>query len=251
MPTLSIVIPAFNEGGRLPRTLDALEQWLAIEGIDAECLVVDDGSSDETCSVVARHGGCRLLSHSPNRGKGFAVRSGVLASTGDRVLTMDADLATPLEEFAKLSEKLDAGYAIAIGSRPLRESELLVRQPLLREWAGRAFNAVVRLLAVPGIRDTQCGFKLFERAAAHAVFSECRLDGFGYDVESLFVARKLGLAIAEVPVRWRHQEGAAAFATAGGYLRHGVRMLRDVMSIRRNHRGLRSLPADRGMAERS
>jgi len=233
--SLSIVVPAFNEARRLPATLDAVAQWRAIAAFDVECVVVDDGSADGTSESIPDQGWITVIRHETNHGKGHAVRAGVLAARGDCVLTMDADLATPLEEFDALSKAIDSGFDVAIGSRPLRESQLLVRQPVLREMAGRAFNTVVRLLAVPDIHDTQCGFKLFTRRAAREIFERCELDGFGYDVESLFLAKKLGFRVKEIPVRWRHCEGAAAFGTPWAYLRHGLRMLRDVVRVRSLH----------------
>jgi dolichyl-phosphate beta-glucosyltransferase len=236
---LSIVIPAFNESRRLPRTLAATRAYLDSRGLCAEILVVDDGSGDDTAAIAGATAGVTALRCPQNRGKGYAVRTGVLRATGARVLFMDADLATPIEEIEHLEAALDAGAPIAIGSRPLRESQLLVRQPLVRELAGRAFNRVVQALATPGIHDTQCGFKLFTHAAAQAVFARCTLDGFGFDVEALLIARRLGLRIAEVPVRWAHQEGAAAFATGAAYLRHGLIMLVDLVRIRWRHRAVR------------
>lgn len=232
---LSLVIPAYNEAKRLPRTLEASLAYVQARGLSAEILVVDDGSKDETAQVAAGYAGVHVLSYGGNRGKGYAVRYGVLRAQGERVLFMDADLATPIEELEKLEAALAEGAAYAIGSRPLRESELTVRQPLLRELCGRAFNAIVQTLATPGIEDTQCGFKLLTREAAQAIFSRCQLDGFSFDVEALFLARRLGLKIAEVPVRWAHQEGAAAFATRSAYLKAGLRMLRDVLRVRRLH----------------
>lgn len=234
---LSIVIPAYNEAQRLPRTLEATLGYLRARGLSsqAEVLVVDDGSRDATATVAAGFPGVTVLSYGGNRGKGYAVRYGVLRAAGERVLFMDADLATPIEELAKLEAALDSGAAYAIGSRPLRESELTVRQPLLRELCGRAFNKIVQLAATPGIEDTQCGFKLLTRDAAQAIFSRCQLDGFSFDVEALFLARRLGLKVAEIPVRWAHQEGAAAFPTRAAYLKAGLRMLRDVVTIRTLH----------------
>jgi dolichyl-phosphate beta-glucosyltransferase len=154
---------------------------------------------------------------------------------------MDADLATPIEELEKLDAALNPERHVecAIGSRPLKESRLEVRQPWYREAGGRTFNKVVQLLATPGIADTQCGFKLLTQRAAYDIFSRCQLDGFSFDVEALFLARRLGYGIAEVPVRWAHQEGAAAFATRGAYLRHGLRMLSDVRRIHWIHRDVR------------
>lgn len=238
---LSIVIPAYNEAQRLPRTLTAVEHFLKTHRLAAEVLVIDDGSSDSTSAVAASFPTVTSLRYEPNQGKGHAVRYGVLRAAGEHILFMDADLATPLEELSKLEAALESGASFAIGSRPLRESQLTVRQPLLRELCGRVFNKAVQLLATPGIQDTQCGFKLLTRDAAQEIFSRCQLDGFSFDVEALFLARRLGYRIAEIPVRWAHQEGAAAFATRGAYLRQGLRMLRDLIRIRLLHRAVKPL----------
>lgn len=247
---LSIVIPAYNEAKRLPRTLEALHAYIASRGLAAEVLVVDDGSSDDTYAVAASFPGVTALRYELNQGKGHAVRYGVLRAAGQRVLFMDADLATPLKELSKLDAALDAGAGFAIGSRPLRESELTVRQPLLRELCGRLFNKAVQVLATPGIQDTQCGFKLLTREAAQEIFSRCQLNGFSFDVEALFLARRLGYRIAEIPVRWAHQEGAAAFATRGAYLKQGLRMIQDLIRIRVLHRTVEPLPAPPAPAPR-
>ncbi|GAB4457613.1 MAG: glycosyltransferase family 2 protein [Armatimonadaceae bacterium] len=244
----SIVIPAYNEARRLPRTLQAATAYMEQRAESYEILVVDDGSRDDTTAVVAsfaanthlQYGTVTPLRYDVNQGKGHAVRYGILRTCGDRVLFMDADLATPMEELEKLEAVLDSanGTEVAIGSRPLKESELVKRQPLLREMCGRMFNVVVQTLAAPGILDTQCGFKLFTRQSAQEIFRRCTLNGFSFDVESIFLARKLGYRVAEVPVRWEHQEGAAAFSTPAAYLRHGVRMVRDLLRIRRIHRAV-------------
>jgi len=245
---LSVVIPAYNEAARISRTLGASLAYLDGRGEPFEILVVDDGSRDATAQTAtewarAHHATDRLrvLRYEQNRGKGHAVRYGVLRATGAEILFMDADLATPIEELGKLQAALKPSEKVcfAIGSRPLRESQLLVRQPWYREMAGRAFNRVVQLLATPGIQDTQCGFKLLTQDAGRAIFSRCVLDGFSFDVEALFVARRLGYRIAETPVRWAHQEGAAAFSSKWAYLRHGARMLADLRRIRWTHRALR------------
>jgi dolichyl-phosphate beta-glucosyltransferase len=251
--TLSVVIPAYNEAERILRTLTATVEYLEKRGDSYEILVVDDGSGDATTAVVERFaaerhttfGTVNALRYEPNRGKGHAVRYGILRASGAKILFMDADLATPIEELAKLEVAIDSsnGTEYAIGSRPLRESQLEVRQPFLREMCGRAFNKVVQLLATPGIFDTQCGFKLLTQNAARQIFSRCVLDGFSFDVEAVFLARKLGYRVAEVPVRWAHQEGAAAFATRGQYLKQGIRMLRDIVRIRKIHRGIRPVAA--------
>ena len=248
---LSVVVPAYNESMRLTRTLQATADYLEArrrnDNWDWELIVADDGSRDDTASV-ARHWArgqsetvaarMRVLRYETNRGKGYAVRYGILQARPDstHVLFMDADLATPIAELEKLLAALNPQTPVAIGSRPLAESQLLVRQPRWREVAGRGFNGLVQLAATPGIKDTQCGFKLMTRPVAQAIFSRCVLDGFSFDVEMLFVARKLGLRIAEVPVQWAHQEGAAAFATKGAYLRHGLHMIADLFRIRWAHR---------------
>lgn len=259
MPALSIVIPAYNEASRLPRTLYAAAEYLEGRGTTYEILIVSDGSRDETRAVSealaqtlnanARYGAVIATGYEQNQGKGYAVRFGMLRASGERLLCMDADLATPMEELPKLEAALDESTrtCVAIGSRPLRESELTVRQPLYRELAGRAFNKAVQLMATPGIHDTQCGFKLFTRSAARQIFERATLNGFSFDVEVLYLSRKLGFTIAEVPVRWAHQEGAAAFATRGAYLRHGIKMLRDLVRIRRVHRDVR--PASQALGE--
>lgn len=232
-PRLSVVIPAYNEQDRIERTLTRVVEYLEGRGVFYEILVVSDGSTDATEAIVHRfaqtHPQVKLFAYQPNRGKGYAVRHGILRAQGERILFSDADLATPIEELEKLEPYLDQGYPIAIGSRPLRESQLVVRQPFYREMAGRAFNKVVQLLAVRGIHDTQCGFKLFTREAAHTIFSRCRLNGFSFDFEALFYAQRLGYPIAEVPIRWMHQEGSKV-----RLLRDGLRMLRDLIWLRLN-----------------
>ncbi len=230
-PRLSVVIPAYNEEARIENTLQRIVAYFDARGEPYEVLVVSDGSTDRTEALVQAfaqaHPQVKLLAYQPNRGKGHAVRYGILRARGERMLFSDADLATPIEEYEKLLPFLEAGYEVAIGSRPLRESQLIVRQPFYREWAGRAFNKLVQLLAVPGIHDTQCGFKLFTGEAAHAIFSLCRLDGFSFDFEALYYARRLGYRVAEVPIRWMHQEGSKV-----RLLRDGLRMVRDLFWLR-------------------
>ena len=181
--SLSIIIPAFNEAERLPMTLAATAEFFAARPEPFEILVVDDGSTDRTAQIVSDYAqahpdiALHCLSYGGNRGKGYAVRHGMLRAGGDWRLFCDADLATPVEEYEVVRAALDAeGTDIGIGSRPLRKSHLLVHQPWYREWLGRGFNKAVRLLAVPGIADTQCGFKLFTAQAAQDVFSRCRLE---------------------------------------------------------------------------
>jgi dolichyl-phosphate beta-glucosyltransferase len=216
-PPLSVVIPAYNEALRLPATLDRVHAHLAARGVAHEILVVDDGSSDAT-SEVARAAGdlVRVLRHEPNRGKGYAVRRGMLAATGERRLMTDADLSTPIEELAKLEAEIDRGFDIAIGSRAVAGARIEVHQPAYREAMGRLFNLLVQALLLPGLADTQCGFKLFTAAAAETSFAACRLDGFSFDVEALYVARRRGLRVAEVPIVWRNDAATRVGLGGGG-----------------------------------
>ena len=219
-PALSVVIPAYNEAPRLPGTLASVRAYLRGLGREHEIVVVDDGSSDTTAEVARDAGDdVRVLRHETNRGKGYAVRRGMLAATGARRLITDADLSTPIEELATLEAEIEHGFDIAIGSRAVAGALIEVHQPAYREAMGRLFNVLVQALLLPGLADTQCGFKLFTARAARAAFSVSSLDGFSFDVEALYVARHQGLRIAEVPVTWRNDAatrvglggGAAAF----------------------------------------
>jgi dolichyl-phosphate beta-glucosyltransferase len=215
-PALSVVIPAYNEALRLPATLVRVRGHLALRGVSHEIVVVDDGSSDATAQAAEAAGvGVRVLRHQPNRGKGFAVRRGMLAATGAKRLMTDADLSTPIEELAKLEAALDQGFDVAIGSRAVAGAKIEVHQPAYREAMGRIFNRLVQALLLPGLHDTQCGFKLFTAAAAQAAFAACRLDGFSFDVEALYVARRRGLRVAELPVVWRN-DAATRVGLGGG-----------------------------------
>ena len=203
---LSIVIPAFNEEERLPASLGAVSAYLAARpsAPRVEVLVVDDGSSDATASRAEdagrRHGlDLRVLRLPKNRGKGFAVRTGCLEAAGRLILVSDADFSTPIYEWEKLAS---AKTPVAIGSRAVDESLVKERQSIGRIAMGKLFNRIVRLLLLPGIHDTQCGFKLFSREAAREIFSRAKVDRFAYDVEALALSRGLGYAIAEVPVLW-------------------------------------------------
>jgi dolichyl-phosphate beta-glucosyltransferase len=221
-------MPAFNEAARLPRALERIASYLAGRPGGYELLVVDDGSTDATAEGAAA-AGATVLRNETNRGKGFAVRRGMRAARGARRLMTDADLSTPIEELGRLAARMDEGYDVVIGSRALPGSRIEVRQPFYRENMGRLFNLFVRALAVPGLRDTQCGFKLFTAAAADAVFSTARLDGFCFDVEALFLARKRGYRIAEVPVVWRN-DAASRVSLLRGFL-----AFPDLLRIRANN----------------
>ncbi|HRJ79829.1 MAG TPA: glycosyltransferase family 2 protein [Planctomycetota bacterium] len=224
---LSVVIPAYNEEKRLPRFLDDVLQRL--QGRRFEVIVVDDGSQDQTRQVVlsrcSAHPNLRLIALQRNCGKGAAVRAGMLAAHGALRLFADADGATAIVELARLERAIQAGAQVAIGSR---EGEgTVVTASRLRRFLGRWFNRAVRLGAISGIRDTQCGFKLFTAEATQRLFGMAREDGFAFDVEVLYLGRKLGLRIDEVPVNWTEIAGSKV-----RLLRDGLRMLRSVMRIR-------------------
>lgn len=212
MPSLAVVIPAYNEEPRIVPTLRRVQEYFANQPYDWSVMIVSDGSTDKTETLVEdfvrEHPRFSLLALRPNRGKGHAVRRGMLAADADLILFSDADLAAPIEEIEKLLPMIGPSASIAIGSRPLKESRLEIRQPWYREMLGRCANRLIQTLAVKGIQDTQCGFKLFTKTAAQDVFSRCKLNGFSFDFEALMVARDLGIGIAEVPIRWAHQEGS-------------------------------------------
>ncbi|MDQ2986804.1 MAG: glycosyltransferase family 2 protein [Armatimonadota bacterium] len=225
---LGVVVPAYNEEPRLARSLERIRDFLSSQDYEWEVTIVDDGSADSTAAIASAFAEAdshfKMISYAKNKGKGYAVRTGMIRAEADWLLLCDADLAAPIEEVIKL---FAAGRPIAIGSRPLRESSLEVRQPWWREASGRAFNFAVQALSLRGIKDTQCGFKLFSREAAKEVFPRCRFNGFSYDFESLMVARKLGFEIAEVPIRWSHQAGSKV-----RLVRDGLHMLRDLVALR-------------------
>jgi len=206
--SISIIIPAYNEEKRLPATLAAVREYLDRSLWDfAEIVVVDDGSRDGTAHV-ARACGSRLLQNPGNRGKGYSVRHGVLKSKGEWALVTDADLSAPIEELEKLWRAVEREDAeVAIGSRAIDRGLVGIHQPALREWVGRTFNLVMRLITGLPFRDTQCGFKLFQAAAAQQIFRRQNLDGFGFDVEVLYIARRLKYRCLEIGVRWNNVEG--------------------------------------------
>jgi glycosyltransferase involved in cell wall biosynthesis len=227
--SISIIIPAYNEEKRLPATLIKIREYLASSRWDfAEVVVVDDGSRDATVKV-ARESGVRVLQNPGNRGKGYTVKHGMLEAKGEWVLYTDADLSAPIGELEKLWNAVStARAAVAIGSRAVDRSLVGVHQPRAREIVGRIFNRLMRMVTGLPFLDTQCGFKLFEANAARQIFSRQQLDGFGFDVEVLFIAKGLGYKSLEVPVRWDNVEGTKVSLLLGGkaYL--------DLMRVRRN-----------------
>jgi dolichyl-phosphate beta-glucosyltransferase len=228
---LSIVVPCFNEEQRLPRTIEQIERYLDGKHADYELILVDDGSADGTRRVMdaaaKEHASVRVEALPHNRGKGRALAVGVEAARGDEILLSDADLSTPIEELEKLQAALDRGAGVAIASRALKASRVEVSQPVYRVLMGKGFNLIVQAVLLPGIWDTQCGFKLFRAEVAHAVFSRLSTDGFGYDPEVLYRARQRGVKIAEVPVVWRNSA-----ETKVSPVRSSLDMLRHVLRVR-------------------
>lgn len=236
MDSLSIVIPAYNEEKRLPQTLDRILEWLKEQRLKFhEVIVVDDGSRDQTASVAEEYGKppspIRLLRNPGNKGKGYAVRHGMLDAAGEWILYTDADLSAPIEEQQKLySAALAQEAVIAIGSRAVDRSLVAVHQSAFREYSGRFFNLVMRTVTGLPFHDTQCGFKLYRADAAKEVFSRQEQDGFSFDVEDLVIAKKLGLRAVEVPVRWSNVEGTKVT------MAQGMRSFTDLLQIRKDHK---------------
>ena len=228
---LSIVVPAYNESGRLPGSLRRMREHLDAAGEEYEVIVVDDGSADDTysASVELSHTWpqLRVLRFERNRGKGAAVREGMLNARGEHRLFSDADLSTPLEELPKLREKLQGRTTVAIASRALEDSHIEVHQQKRREMMGRTYNRLLQLLVLRGIHDSQCGFKVFTAEAAVACFEPLQTMRFGFDAEVLVRAKAHGWKIAEVPVRWRHVE-----ASRVNSIRDSSRMLWDLLRLR-------------------
>jgi dolichyl-phosphate beta-glucosyltransferase len=230
-PQLSLVVPAYNEARRLPPTLDRLRRYLDDAGESYEVIVADDGSDDGTADDVDRLAGewpqLSVVRLPANAGKGAAVRAGMLRARGGIRAFSDADLSTPIEELPRLRAELRGRCAVAIASRDLPDSDIEIHQPAWREFMGRSYNRLLRTLVLPGIRDTQCGFKVFTAEAAEACFGPLRTERFGFDAEVLVRARRRGWTIAEVPVRWRHIEESRV-----GGIRDASRMLLDLLRLR-------------------
>lgn len=232
--TLSIIIPAYNEAERLGRTLFTIFDYLRAQSIDGEVIVVDDGSTDNTISIAeesiaaAQFETAKVISVSPNRGKGHAVHTGLLAAHAPIALFTDADLSTPIDETPKLVEPIRRGeYDITFGSRALDRSLIGVHQPWRREQGGRVFNVLVRMATGLPFWDTQCGFKAFRLEVCRPLIQAATIERFGFDVELLFIAQRAGLRLREIPVRWDHNEGSKV-----SVMRDSLRMFDEVRVIR-------------------
>jgi glycosyltransferase involved in cell wall biosynthesis len=232
-PQLSIVIPAYNESARIERTLARVMECVEQQGWDAEVLVVDDGSRDNTAAIIGqwmeRYPRLHLVQNPGNRGKGYSVRNGLLQAAGDVVMFTDADLSAPMEEAERLLAAIADGADVAIGSRWMDKTRQTIHQPLYRRFFGRCFNGVTRMVMGLPFKDTQCGFKAFKRPAAQVIFRLQRIERWGFDPEILFIARKLGYKIREVPVTWGHDERSRI-----SYLKDGTKMLEEMAYIRVN-----------------
>lgn len=232
----SVVIPAYNESKRISPTILKTSSYLEKANLSHEIIVVDDGSSDNTVQVVEEISktvpGLKIIKLARNSGKGAAVKEGMLAAVGDLVLFEDADGATPIAELDKLRDAMKSAD-VAIGSRALPSEDTKVVTRIHRKLLGRIFNLTANMFAVPGILDTQCGFKLFTKPAAQAVFAKQKLLGFGFDVEILYIANKLGFRIKEVAVNWNNVPG-----TKVNVILDGLKMFLDIVSIKLLHRSL-------------
>jgi dolichyl-phosphate beta-glucosyltransferase len=230
MPALSIVIPAFNEELRLPVTLETVHTFCSEQGFDFEIVVVNDGSLDGTTQVVEEfaqhHDGLRLLTYSTNRGKGHAVKEGVTAALGAAILVIDADGSTPIEEYAKLGDAISGGADIAIGSRNKPSDETIVKALAYRTYVGNLGNRIIQTLVLPGIYDTQCGFKLFKNTVAKDIFGASTIEGYGFDVEILFIAKLRNYKLEEIPVNWQNVAGSKV-----NVVRDSIKVLFEVLRI--------------------
>ncbi len=244
---VSFVIPAFNEERRLGSSLQRLIEYCGSQPYESEIIVVDDGSSDITASIAEQGDEglpervtLRLLRHERNRGKGAAVRTGMLAATGDDVLYLDADLATPPEEIPKLLGGLNDGCDLAIGVRIQPGGyDMRASEPAYRRIGGYIFTTVRRRLLLSDVYDTQCGFKAFRNDVAQVLARQQQLDGWAFDAELLFLAQRQGYSIEQIPVEWRHVEGSR-FQIG---IRSAIRELRDLARIRWLHRGVSKVTA--------
>jgi glycosyltransferase involved in cell wall biosynthesis len=227
-PFLSIVIPAYNEAGRIANSLEAIEKYVRGKNSPVETIVVDDGSTDNTVEVASAYTAIRVLRNEGNRGKGYSVRRGVLEARGELILFTDADLSAPIEEADKLLTALESSRAdAAVGSRALERKLIGTHQSPFREWGGRFFNLLVRIATGLNIHDTQCGFKLFRRSTTRRAFELQRVERFGFDPEILFLIERHGGKVVEVPVRWNHNP-----ATKVHYLRDSLHMTLDLVILR-------------------
>ncbi len=233
-PELSVIIPAYNEEARLGNTLSLITQYLRNTNLTYEIIVSDDGSQDKTIEVAKSFEDVKVISDGRNYGKGAAVRRGMLSANGEYRLFTDADLSTPIYEIEKLTKYIKDGYDVCIGSRAVDYRLIKKHQPFYREFMGKTFNKIVQMLVVKGIKDTQCGFKCFSEQAATDIFNRAQINGFSFDVEILFLAKKLNYKIKEVGVEWYNDE-----RTTVSPIRDSIKMFIEILKIRRIHSDLK------------
>jgi len=230
-PKYSIVIPAYNESARIRTTIEKILGHIQRRDWNAEVLVVNDGSTDDTPQIVQTYAAdnpvLHLIDNPGNRGKGYSVRNGMLHACGEVILFSDADLSSPIEEADKLFAAVQGGVDVAMGSRWLRRELQTQRQPLYRQVFGRVFNLALRILLGLHYQDTQCGFKAFSRRAVQSIFPLQHIERWGFDPEILYLAQRFGFRIEEVPVKWAHRDG-----TRINPLRDGLRMFAELLKIR-------------------
>jgi len=228
---LSVIIPAYNEGKRLLSTLSKICAYLSTKDFPYEIIVVDDGSTDNTLQMVKNFASSNrhivILINEQNSGKGYSVRKGMLSARGEYAFFTDADLSTPIEEIEKCLPYLINGYDVVIGSRSMPGSDILVHQPWYREKMGKIFNFMVNMVLLKGIIDTQCGFKGFKREAVKSVFNRCKIDGFSFDVEALYLSRKYNFKIKEIPIRWENSPLSKVSP-----IKHSLQMFKDLIGIK-------------------
>ncbi len=228
---LSVIIPAYNEEKRLLPTLSKIYAYLSTKDFPYEIIVVDDGSTDNTLPMIKNFASSNkhivILINEQNSGKGFSVRKGMLSARGEYAFFTDADLSTPIEEIEKCLPYLINGYDVVIGSRSMPGSDILVHQPWYREKMGKIFNFMVNMVLLKGIIDTQCGFKGFKREAVKTVFSRCKIDGFSFDVEALYLSRKYNFKIKEIPIRWENSTLSKVSP-----IKHSLQMFKDLIGIK-------------------
>ncbi|MDD5643855.1 MAG: glycosyltransferase family 2 protein [bacterium] len=237
---ISVIIPAYNEENSIGSAINIINEFLSAGGEDYEIIVVDDGSKDRSAQAVNKLANENkrviLLKNGANRGKGFSVKRGMLQATGDIRLFVDADMSTPIETLTGMIEFINKGYDVVAGSRRAGGAVIEIRQNFLRENMGRVFNLLVRLIVLRGFKDTQCGFKLFTKKAAENIFKLQKFDNFVFDVEILYIAKKLGFKIMEAPVRWYNSANSKVRP-----FRDALSMFIDLFKIRFFHRKIRKM----------
>lgn len=232
---LSIVIPAYNEEQRIGKSLNLALDYIKENNLDCEIIIVDDGSTDQTVSICKNlDSEIKIIQQKQNMGKGAAVRTGMLAASGDIVLFTDADFSTPIYEIKKVLKSFENGNLVCIGNRALDYSMIKEHQPFYREFMGKSFNKLVQLLVIKGVSDTQCGFKAFSNKAAKQIFNQAKINGFGFDVEILFLTKKFGYHIDQISVEWYHDDRSKVDP-----IKDAFRMFRDLLKVKRLHKNLK------------